>query len=323
MSVRLPVRATGEGAAPGSDRGRFSRMAVITTAGLTKRFGATRALVDLNLDVGAGEVFGFLGPNGAGKTTTIRLLMGLLHPTRGHARIFGLDAHRDAVAVHRRVGYLPSDPVLPLRLTARAFLAHLAHLRGGVPQAAIGRLVERLDLDPTRPIGALSRGNRQKVGIVQAFMHTPDLVVLDEASTGLDPLKQLTLGRLVRETAAAGRTVFLSSHVISEVEEVADRVGIIRQGHLVAVEDVDRLKERAVRRTVIRFAHPVDPAAFASLDGVERVETHDRTLMLVVTGRLDAVVKQASNHPVEAFTSEQADLTEVFLAYYRTEDARA
>lgn len=154
-------------------------------------------------------------------------------------------------------------------------------------------------------------------------MHEPDLVVFDEPSTGLDPLKQLTLGRLVRETAAAGRTVFLSSHAIAEVEEVADRVGIIRKGVLVAVEDVERLKERALRRTEVRFAQPCDPSPFAALEGVEQVEVRGRTLLLVVSGSMDQLVKLAARYEVEAFTSEEADLSDVFPAYYRTEEARA
>ena len=292
-------------------------MAAISTSGLSKNYGSVHALTDLELEVGDGELFGFLGPNGAGKTTTIRLLMGLLRPTAGRAAVAGRDAWGDAVEVHRAVGYLPSDPVFPRKVTGWEFLRHLGSLRGGVPDARIRHLADRFELDLTRPIQALSRGNRQKVGVVQAFMHEPPILILDEASSGLDPLKQATLNRLLRETVDAGRTVFLSSHVIAEVEEVADRVGIIRDGVLVALEGVDELKARAVRRVEIRFADTVDWEPFQRLPGVEQIEVRDRTLRLVATGSMDQLVKTAARFDVETFTSDEADLAEVFLTYYR------
>lgn len=292
-------------------------MDAITTSSLTKHYGATRAVVDLDLTVEQGEVFGFLGPNGAGKTTTIRLLMGLLNPTSGRAEVLGGDPRRDAIEIHRRVGYLPSDPAFPVGPTGRVFLDHLARLRGGVGRKRVEHLADRFDVDLGKPISRMSRGNRQKVGILQAFMHEPELVILDEASSGLDPLKQVTLNRLVRETADTGRTVFLSSHLIAEVEEVADRVGIVRSGALVALEQVEALKARAVRRTEIRFAHAVDPAPFSALPGVSEVEQRGRTLSMVVAGSMDQLVKTAARFDVDRFTSDEADLSQVFLTYYR------
>jgi ABC-2 type transport system ATP-binding protein len=291
-------------------------MDVIETHGLTKHYGDVRALQDLDLTVGPGEVFGFLGPNGAGKTTAIRLLMGLLTATSGSATVLGQDAFADAVAVHRCVGYLPSDPAYPARLTGEEYLAHLGRLRRGVDRARVTALADRFEAELGRPIETLSRGNRQKIGIVQALMHDPELVVLDEASSALDPLKQAVLGQVVREVAADGRTVFMSSHLISEVEQYADRVGIIRGGILVALETVERLRSRALRRAEIRFAAPVDPAPFAAIAEVQDVVAEGDLLLLTVAGSMDALVKAAAEHEVVSFTSNEADLSEVFLSFY-------
>ncbi|HET8682064.1 MAG TPA: ABC transporter ATP-binding protein, partial [Micromonosporaceae bacterium] len=217
----------------------------IRTEGLVKTYGRNRGLAGLDLAVRTGEVYGFLGPNGAGKTTTIRLLLDLIRPTAGRARVLGLDPRADGVTLRRRVGYLAGDFLVNGRQTARELLTYLGNLRGGVPRAAVDALAERLDLDTTRQIAALSRGNRQKVGLVQAFMHSPELLVLDEPTVGLDPLLQQEFVAMVREARAAGQTVFMSSHVMSEVQQTADRVGIIREGRLVAVEQVEQLRERA------------------------------------------------------------------------------
>lgn len=295
-------------------------MAAIRTEGLTKHYGRVRALADLALEVREGEVFGFLGPNGAGKTTTIRLLMGLLQPTAGAALVAGHHAWNDNVEAHRDIGYLPSDPVFPRGLTGREFLRHLGSLRGGVADARIRHLADRFELDLSRPIQALSRGNRQKVGIVQALMHEPPVLIMDEPSSGLDPLKQATLNRLIRETVDTGRTVFLSSHVIAEVEEIADRVGIVRDGRLVALEGIDVLKSRAVRRVEIRFGQDVPQEPFRALHGVDDIEVRDRRLRLTVTGSMDDLVKTAARFEVETFTSHEADLADVFLAYYEDAD---
>jgi ABC-2 type transport system ATP-binding protein len=296
----------------------------IRTRGLTKVYrGGPTAVRELDLAVRVGEIFGFLGPNGAGKTTTIRILLDLLRPTSGEAEVLGFDARRAGVEARRRIGYLPGDLALYPKLTAHETLTYLGALRGGVPERAITALSERLGLDLDRPVGMLSHGNRQKVGLVQAFMHEPELLVLDEPTGGLDPLLQQEFHRLVEEAAATGRTVFLSSHVLSEVERVADRVGIIRGGSLVALEEIAALKQRATRRLDVELARPVDAAAFARLPNVREAEAERALLHLVVEGPVDAVVKALAEHEVVSITSHEPDLEEVFLEYYREDGARA
>ena len=296
----------------------------IRTRGLTKVYrGGTTAVRELDLAVRVGEVFGFLGPNGAGKTTTIRILLDLLRPTAGDAEVLGLDARRAGVEARRRIGYLPGDLALYPKLTAHETLTYLGALRGGVPERAVTVLSERLGLDLDRLVGTLSHGSRQKVGLVQAFMHEPELLVLDEPTGGLDPLLQQEFHRLVEEAAAAGRTVFLSSHVLSEVERVADRVGIIRGGTLVALEEIAALKQRATRRLDVELARPVDVASFAKLPNVREAQAERALLHLVVEGPVDAVVKALAEHEVVSITSHEPDLEEVFLEYYREDGARA
>jgi ABC-2 type transport system ATP-binding protein len=273
----------------------------------------------LDLTVGTGEVFGFLGPNGAGKTTTIRILLDVLRPTSGEASVLGLDSRRSGVEARRRIGYLPGDLALYPKLTARETLTYLAALRGGVAEAAVTALADRLELELDRPVGTLSHGNRQKVGLVQAFMHDPELLVLDEPTAGLDPLLQQEFQRLVLEAAAAGRTVFLSSHALSEVERVAGRVGIIRAGTLVALEEIATLKARATRRLDVELSQAAERDAFARLPGVREAEVDGRHLRLVVEGSVDAVVKALAAHEVVSITSHEPDLEEVFLDYYRPE----
>ena len=289
---------------------------VIQTLDLRKDYGRTRALVDLDLQVRQGEVFGFLGPNGAGKTTTIRILLDLIRPTAGTARVLGLDTRHDSVALRRRLGYLPGDLVLPGRQSGRELLAHLAHLRGGVPADRITGLAERLELDLRPPIRSLSKGNRQKIGLVQAFMHDPELLVLDEPTSGLDPFLQAEFTAMAREVAARGRTVFMSSHVMSEVQKVADRVGIIRAGVLVAVESVGALLESSSRRVEIVFAESVDPAPFQRLDGVSEVAAAGPVLRCRLEGRADALVKEAARHTVLSLISEEPGLEDVFFRRY-------
>jgi ABC-2 type transport system ATP-binding protein len=291
----------------------------IETRRLTKSYGGSRGIVELDLRVELGEVFGFLGPNGAGKTTTIRTLLDLQRPTSGEARLFGLDSRRDSVAIKRRVGYLPGELSLYDRLTGRDHLAWLARLRGGVGQGVIDELADRFGAELDRPIRDLSKGNRQKLGLIQALMHEPELVILDEPTTGLDPLMQEEFIRLAREVADEGRTVFLSSHDLDEVQRVADRVGIVRDGRLVTVESVDVLRRRAIRHVEITFAAPVDPARFAGLDGVVEAVGDGPVVKLSVSGGLDAIVKEAARHEVVDLLSEPADLEEIFLSYYRDE----
>ncbi len=289
---------------------------VIVVEGLTKSYGTQRGVIDLSLAVAPGEVFGYLGPNGAGKTTTIRTLLDFIRPTAGRATIFGLDSTAGSVEIHRRTGYLPGELALYERMTAADYLTHFAALRGGVDWGDVRRLAERLDLRLEARIRSLSHGNKQKVGLIQAFMHRPELLVLDEPTTGLDPLVQQEFHRMIAEASQGGCTVFLSSHVMPEVERLCDHVGIIREGRLVTVEDVGDLKARAVRTLDIHFARPVPGEAFAGLPGVQKVEVQGELVHLTVAGHLDAVVKTAARYEVVDITSNEPTLEEIFLTFY-------
>ena len=290
--------------------------AAIETVGLTKSYGRSRGIVDVDLVVEPGEVFGFLGPNGAGKTTMIRVLLDLIHATSGSARVLGLDVHADAVAVHRRVGYVAGNPALFDRLTGRELCAWLGRLRGTEDAAAVDDLAARLVVDLDRPIRVLSTGNRQKVALLQALAHRPDLLLLDEPTSGLDPLVQDTFEEIVREVASEGRTVFLSSHRLDEVQQVCDRVGIIGDGRLIAVDRVDDLRNRAWRTVTVEFAAPVDGAAFSALPGIDDVIVEGSTLRMRAVGDLDALVKLAAAHHVVDLVSEPPELEEIFLGYF-------
>jgi ABC-2 type transport system ATP-binding protein len=294
--------------------------AVIETEGLAKYYGRRRGLESLDLEVRSGEIYGFLGPNGAGKTTTIRLLLDLLRPTGGRATVLGDEPHAGGAALRRRIGYLPGDFVVDGGQTGRELLTHLGHLRGGVARERIEALADRLELDLRVRIRSLSKGNRQKLGLVQAFMHEPELLILDEPTSGLDPILQQTFLDLVRESKAAGQTIFMSSHVLSEVQRSADRVGIIRDGRMVDVEAVDVLRRRAVRHVELHFDEPVALEAFAGLPGVTDVTLDGRVLRCRLAGRADALVKMASRYPVESIVVEEPDLEELFLTYYRGDE---
>ncbi|MEV0714424.1 ABC transporter ATP-binding protein [Asanoa sp. NPDC050611] len=290
---------------------------VIRLEKLTKSYGSRRGLVDLDLTVRAGEVFGYLGPNGAGKSTTIRLLLDLIRPTAGQARVFDRDPRAHAVDLHRRIGYLAGDFVVNPRQRVGECLSFLAAVRGGVARQRIDDLAARLDLDLAARIKTLSKGNRQKVGLVQAFMHQPDLLILDEPTSGLDPLVQQTFLGLVRDAKAAGQTVFMSSHIMSEVEAVADRVGIIRAGRLVALDTVDRLRDRAVHRFEIVFAGPVDAAALAAVPGVSDLTVDGPVVRLTLGANPDELIRVLARHRVASLRASEPDLEELFLAHYR------
>lgn len=289
---------------------------VIHTEHLTKRYGHARGVEELNLDVLPGEVFGFLGPNGAGKTTTIRVLLDFIRPTSGRALLFGLDSRQDSRAIRRRIGYLPGELTLYDSLSGVELLTLFAHLRG-LPSIESGRRVaERLDCDLTREIKALSHGNRQKLGLVQALMGDPELAIFDEPTLGLDPLVQAEFFKLVDELRAAGRTLFISSHNLPEIQRLCDRVGIIRQGRLLAVESVSDLKRRAVRRLELRFAEPVSQERFARVPGVRELVIDGLHLSCVVTGSVDPMLRAALELRVEDVISHEPSLEEIFLAFY-------
>lgn len=291
----------------------------IRTRGLTKSFGDTLALRSLDLEVPRGIIFGYLGPNGAGKTTTIRLLNGLLRPTSGGAEVLGKDIVTDRDQVHASIGYLPGEFVAYRDLTARRYLNYLAELRGGIDWSYAELLIKRFDLEDDRRIGDLSHGNRQKVGLIQAVMHRPPVVVLDEPTQGLDPLMQHEFLTLMREIRDEGGTVFLSSHVLDEVEAVADRVGILRQGELLVVEEVAALKEKALRRIDLVFEAPAPLESLRSTPGVRSAEGVDRTAHVVVEGSTTELLRRAAPYGIENIVTHEVDLEEIFLTYYQKE----
>jgi ABC-2 type transport system ATP-binding protein len=290
---------------------------VIRTAGLTKFYGRRRGLAGLDLEVRPGEVFGFLGPNGAGKTTTIRILLDLIRPTRGEVTLLGRSPRDGGPTLRRRVGYLPGDFTVRGGQSARELLTYLGYLRGGVAAGRIEALAERFELDLELRIGSMSKGNRQKVAVVQAFMHEPEMLILDEPTAGLDPLMQQRFLALVGEARAAGQTVFMSSHVLSEVQQSADRVGIIRDGILVAVESVETLRRRAVRRVEVQFDAAVPWAAFEGLPDLIDLELDGAVLRCRLAGRADELVKALARFGVASLTVREPDLEELFFAYYR------
>jgi ABC-2 type transport system ATP-binding protein len=292
----------------------------IDIRGLTKAFGSHRGIADLELQVEPGEIFGFLGPNGAGKSTTIRIVMGLYRPSAGVARVFGLDPLRDVVEIHRRTGYLPGELALYPRMSGRQLLDRFSSARGMDDTRYRDDLVARFDVELDRATQLLSKGNRQKLGIVLAFMHRPELLVLDEPTSGLDPLLRREFVNLLEETAADGRTVFLSSHDLDEVQRVAHRLAIIKEGRIVVTDTVDGLRRHAPRTMELVFDRPPDLSMLEHLDGVEIATEGPRRLRLTITGPLAPVLRAvASLDPVD-IQARPADLDELFLDYYRSSD---
>lgn len=305
----LDVRPPAAGAARADE--------VIRTERLSKRYGPHRALTEVDLVVRRGEVFGYLGPNGAGKTTTIRVLLGFLRPTSGRAEVFGLDSWADSARIHADLGYVPGDVAFWERMTGRELLTHLARLRGGVDLAYAHDVAARLDVDLRRPLRTLSKGNRQKIAIVQALMSRPSLLVLDEPTSGLDPLVQQQVQDMVREHAGRGGTVLLSSHMLSEVQRIADRVGIIRGGRLVAVERLADLRAKSLHHVAVHFAAPVEAAMFTRIEGVRDVVVHDHLLTCAAPqAALDDLLKAVATRHIVDLSCEEASLEETFLAYY-------
>jgi len=296
----------------------------IVCEALTKDYGPKRALDRLDLEVRAGEIFGYLGSNGAGKTTTIRCLLDLIRPTEGRATVLGLDSHKHNVEVRSRTGYLPGDLRLYPHLTARQLLGYLGWLRGGISVERVDELARRMECDLDQRCGAMSHGQRQKVGVIQALMHDPEVLILDEPTATLDPLMQRIVHDLIRESRDRGATVLVSSHDLSEVAHLCDRAGILRQGKLVAVQDVSELAEQGRHVISIQFLEPLEPNVFERLPGVSQVTATDHAVTLTVSGDLDAVVKTAARFRVHDIQSVDVDLDEVFRDYYRaeTDDAR-
>lgn len=294
--------------------------AAIHTAGLTKHYGDVPALVDLDLDIHRGETFGFLGPNGAGKTTMIRTILDEIRPTAGVATILGMDSHDQCVEIRKHIGYVPGDLAMYPNLTGRDTLTYFANLRGGVEWSYVDELADRLDADLTKKVGDLSSGNRQKIGLIQAFMSRPQLLIMDEPSSGLDPLVQREFQALLREVTDDGSTVFLSSHTLSEVQRAADRVGIIRHGHLIAVEAVADLRSKGIRRVELFFDAPVDGSVFEPLSGVSDIAVQNHHVTLSYTGKMATLLRAIDDrHTLVDISTQEADLEEIFLTYYREE----
>lgn len=290
--------------------------AAIETQKLTKTYGRSRGIRYVDLAVREGEVFGFLGPNGAGKTTTIRTLLGFLRPSEGRAWVFGMDVRKKSVEIRARLGNLPGEFVLEDRMSGEDLLRFFARLRGVKDLGYARQLAERLGADLHRPMRRLSRGNKQKVGLIQAMFHRPPLLVLDEPTSGLDPLVQEEFLEMVDEVRAEGRTVFFSSHVLSEVERVCDRVGIIRDGQLVTVEPTRELVNKAFRRVTLTFDRPVDPQPFRALSGVRDLRADGARISFALHEAPDGLVKLAAKHRLVSLEYERPSLEEIFLTYY-------
>jgi ABC-2 type transport system ATP-binding protein len=296
----------------------------IRTEGLTKHYGKVEALNDLDLEIPRGEIFGFLGPNGAGKTTTIRTMLDEIRPTRGKATIVGLDSHEDSVEIRKHIGYVPGDLAMYPNLTGRDTLTYFANLRGGVDWGYVDQLAERLDAQPDKKIGDLSSGNRQKIGLIQAFMNKPDVLIMDEPSSGLDPLVQREFQSMMREAADNGTTVFLSSHTLSEVQRAAHRVGIIRHGYLVAVETVAALRSKAVRQVELELASEADAGFFAAIEGASDVQAGNHHVLMSFDGDMGSLLAATmERYSIVDISTQEADLEEIFLTYYHDEAGEA
>ena len=293
--------------------------AIIETDKLTKSYGSHRGIIEVDLSIEQGEIFGFLGPNGAGKTTTIRVLLDLIRPTSGRARVFGIDTTVDPIAIHRRIGYVPGEFALYDRLTGGQTIEYFANLRGGVDRAYQASLMERFDVDPSRRYREYSKGNRQKIGLLIALQHQPELLILDEPTSGLDPLVQQVFFEFLREAKAEGRTTFLSSHILSEVEKSCDRVAIIREGRLAKVDRVEALRDLAHHQVELRFSGPVPRAEFEAIPGVSEVVGDDHGLRMRVSGPITPVVRAAARYQLIDFVSREPSLEETFLAEYGRE----
>jgi len=292
---------------------------IIQTNGLTHRYGKFTALQDLTLSVKQGEVFGFLGPNGAGKTTAIRTLLDLIRPSEGSAQIFGLDTRRDSMAIRQRIGFLPSELMLLDNWTGVQYIRWLEGVHGRAILAEAERLAHLLQFELSRPLKGMSTGMKRKMGLIVALAHQPELLILDEPTSGLDPLMQQVFNQLMREARQAGRTVFLSSHNLPEVEQICDRVAIIRQGKLIAVETVNRLTQVAFRWLTLTFDQPVTALnGFGQIGGISDLSAEHNQIRMRVSGdaSMDALIKQAAAHTVTDMRFEQPTLEEIFLTYY-------
>jgi len=301
----------------------YGNSQVIVIRDLRKYYGRSRGVEKVNLTVREGEIFGFLGPNGAGKTTTIRTMIDCIRPTSGSIRVLGKDPVKEGARIRREIGYLPSDFSMEGRMSARNYLNFLLGMMDHTGEDRIEELAGRFELDLDKRIKDFSRGNRQKVGIVSAFMHDPKLLIMDEPTTGLDPLMQQEFYRLVLEEKKRGVTIFLSSHILSEVDAVCDKVGVIREGEVVAVETIEKFKEKTGQLMRVKFEKMPDKDLFQGIEGISDVKVlDDETLQLTVFSNVDAVVKELANHTIRKLTFDETSMEHVFLKYYGKQEVR-
>ena len=293
---------------------------VIVIDTLHKSYGKVQAVKGISMRVEQGEIFGFLGPNGAGKTTTIRCMLDVIRPTSGTLRVLGLDAQRDKMELHRRIGYLPGDVRLPGQMTGKQVIDYFSRLQGLKP-VLLNDLVARFDVEMKRPLKGYSKGMRQKIGVVLAFMCDPEVLILDEPTSGLDPLLQRTFNEFLLQEQARGKTIFMSSHIMSDVEKVCQRVAVIRQGEIVTIEEVEKLRQKAGQRVTVEFGDAVSADEVARMPGVSMVTSHNHAYHFNVSGSMDALIKALSRHEVLRLQAEEAPLEEVFLKFYENPQA--
>jgi ABC-2 type transport system ATP-binding protein len=293
---------------------------VIVIDTLHKSYGKIQAVKGISMRVERGEIFGFLGPNGAGKTTTIRCMLDVIRPTSGTLHVLGLDAQRDKMELHRHIGYLPGDVRLPGQMTGKQIINYFSRLQGRQP-VLLDDLVARFDVEIKRPLKGYSKGMRQKIGIVLAFMCDPDVLILDEPTSGLDPLLQRTFNEFLLQEQERGKTIFMSSHIMSDVEKVCQRVAVIRQGEIVTIEEVEKLRQKAGQRVTVEFGDPVSIDELSHMPGVSNVTSHNHSYHFNVGGSMDALIKALSRHEVLRLQAEEAPLEEVFLQFYEIPQA--
>jgi len=282
----------------------------------SKKYGFSRGVQELNFSVDQGVVFGFIGPNGAGKTTTIRMMLDFIHPTTGSIKIMGLDSRKDGVAIHQKVGYLSGDMEMDRRLTGQQYLEYVANLRGNVSWATVEKLIDRLSAQTNKKIAYLSRGNKQKIGLVAALMHNPDLLILDEPTSGLDPLIQQEFQKIIKERGKQGKTTFISSHVLSEVQEVCDHIGFIREGLLVDVQPLKSLQQKALRKVHVSLSKP-RPTALKGVKGIHNLTVHGKEVRCDVTENFTGLLQALAKLPVKDIVIEEASLEDMFMHYYQ------
>ena len=287
---------------------------------VTKSYGRSRGIVDVSFSLKPSEVFGFLGPNGAGKTTTIRTILNFIRPTNGSISVFGMDSVRDSVAIKRQVGYLAGNVAMYEHLTGSQLITFLASLHGQLDTSYVAQLASHFEADLSRPIKQLSKGNQQKIGLIQAFMTKPQLLILDEPTSGLDPLMQERFYESIKMARQDGATILISSHNLNEVQRICDRVAFIKDGQIISLEDIAKLKHLAVNHFIVTFTQPIKPTSFDKVEAVSEVKIDKNVGHFVVQGHMDEFVKTLAKHSVESIEINQASLEDIFMRHYQTKE---